>query len=301
MKRARAKLVLPALGVVGFVLAYSGLIDARDAVFIAVATLIVFFGMAAIFFAVKRFRRSRSEGLEGWDAFESGLSAMTPEKVARVAVLETRLLVSLGRWMLRRTKPREGEFPYHESSKIKPFAILFILASPADLLIVHILAHAFSPWAWVKWALLVVGIYCVFWIAALYASLPANPHRLEKNGVRLRYGVHVGAFVPYSEIREVERVRRESPEGRDGLGHEPDGGETHIAVGGKTDLTLRLETPIKIRGFLKKTDSAKTIRFAANDPKEMEGELRRRVEAEASTGERIGHPRLTPTVSGRAG
>lgn len=295
MKRV-TKLILPVLILVNVSLVYSGFIDARDAVPIVVAmeALVLLFGLTMVFFAMRRYRRGRSGGLDGWAALEEGLAGIMPRTAARLITLEPRLFVSLVRWTLRLTTPRENEFAYHNGSRIKPFAIMVVLASPAELLIVHVLALAFSPWAWVKWALLALGIYGVLWMVGIYASLPTTPHRLGETGLRIRYGVHVGAFVPYSKIREVERVRRGSPQGSDGLHHVQEEDETYIAVGGKTDLALRLETPLEIQGFLKKSAPAKTIRLAANDPKEMEEALRQRVEAAAS-----GVPDLHEIASGR--
>ena len=78
-----------------------------------------------------------------------------------------------------------------------------IVSAPMELLVVHLLALAFSPWGWLKWALLALGVYAILWLLGLYASLVALPHRLEGEGLRLRHGVLAEGFVPYGEIETV--------------------------------------------------------------------------------------------------
>ncbi|MDP9476243.1 MAG: hypothetical protein M3R38_11285 [Actinomycetota bacterium] len=42
------------------------------------------------------------------------------------------------------------------------------------------------PWAWMRWALLVLSAYSVFWLLGLYASRITLPHHLEVDGLLLR-------------------------------------------------------------------------------------------------------------------
>jgi hypothetical protein len=57
-----------------------------------------------------------------------------------------------------------------------------------------------APRVWLlRISLLALGHYALLWIFGLYASLVTLPHRLEENGLRLRYGALAEGFVPLSE------------------------------------------------------------------------------------------------------
>lgn len=104
-------------------------------------------------------------------------------------------------------------------------------------------------WSWMRWALLFLSVYAVFWILGFHVSLVALPHRLESSGVRLRYGLFTEVFVPYAEISGVERAARKAPKPGDGMRAAPDEGAVYLAINGKTDLTVRLREPRPVRGF----------------------------------------------------
>ena len=280
MKRA-LKLVLPALIAAEIVLVWSGVMDLRDAVLVVAGleALLLVVGVGNLLLIFRRYRRGREEGLDAWAALEDGLGLVLPHTVARLTMKEPRLFVSLFRWATRRVGLGAGEFAYHERSILRAILPMVILTSPIELLVVHLLAHAFSPWGWLKWALLVLGIYATLWLIGLYASLVALPHRLEEKGLRLRYGIFAEGFVPYEEIEEVARKDRRTPAFGDGLSHVPEEDALFVAVGGKTSVTLRLRTPRSVMGFLKESKPALLFHLAADEPERLVRELRRRVGA----------------------
>ena len=282
MKHA-SKLVLPALVAAEVVLVWSGVMDLRDAVIVVAGleALLLVVGAGNLLLIVRRYRRGRQEGLDGWAALEDGLALVLPRKVARLAVKEPKLLVSLFRWAFGRVRLADDEFAYHARSIMRALLPMVILTSPIELLVVHLLAQALSPWGWVKWALLVLGVYAILWLLGLYASLVALPHRLEEEGLRLRHGVFAEGFVSYEEIEEAERVGRRAPAFGDGLSHVPEEDALYVAVGGKTDVTLRLRAPLSVGGFLKESAPTRIVHLAADDPERLVRQLRRRVETEA--------------------
>jgi hypothetical protein len=100
---------------------------------------------------------------------------------------------------------------------------------------------------------------------AIYASRAALPHRLEEDGLRLRYGALAGVFVPLSEKAAVERVQRRAPGPGDGLQTEPEDGSIYLATGGKTDLTLTLYSARTVQGLFRSAGPASTIHPAADE------------------------------------
>lgn len=279
MKRA-SKWVLPVLLLIEGGLVWSGRLGLKDALIVVaiIEALLVVAVVGEILLVARRYRRGRSEGLDFWTALEDGLAEMMPRKLARILTMEPRLFACLARWALRRTQPAEGEFGYHGKSQLGYIVLMVVMTAPVEVLIFEILI----PWAWLRWTLLVLSVYAVFWILGFQASLAALPHRLETGGVRLRYGLFAEVFVPYAEISGVERAARKAPKSGDGLQAVPEEGAVYLAINGKTDLTVRLREPHPVRGFFKNPEPAAEVHFAADDPERFLRDLRRRTDAGAS-------------------
>lgn len=151
--------------------------------------------------------------------------------------------------------------------------MLVLLSSPVELIVFEILA----PWAWLRWTLLIAGVYGIFWVLGFYASLVALPHSLEEDGLRLRYGLFAEVLVPYEQIRSVERKSRKAPKQGDGLQTAPGEDAAYLAISGKTDLALKLGKPLAVGGFFKKIAPVGAIHVAADEPERLARELDRRV------------------------
>ena len=269
------KWLLPALVVAEATLVWSGLLGIRDAVVVVtgIEVLLFLLGGRQVFVAVRNYRRGRSSGLEAWSTLEDGLSTVLPRKVARFIVLEPRLWVCLFRWAFRGTKLRENEFGYHKKSTMDMLALMVVLIGPVEALALHLLV----PWAWLRWVLLAVEVYGTLWFLGFYASLQALPHRLEKSGVRLRYGAFAEVLVPYQEIEAIKRYVRRVPGGGDGLRSVPEENAAYLAITGKTALAVKLKTPQTVEGVFQSVGPFGTIRFSADDPGALAGALGRRV------------------------
>lgn len=267
MKRA-LKVLVPLVILAETVLVLSGILDPGDAL-VGVAVLealLVLFGVGGLLLVVRRYRKKRRSGIDPWMAFEDGLSLALPPAVARLAVKEPRLFVCLFRWAFRRVGLADGEFAYHRRSLLRALMPLVVVSAPVELVVVHVLAVAFSPWWWLKWALLIVGVYATFWLLGLYASLVALPHALEDEGLRLRYGLMAEGFISYGEIEAAETASRKAPDQGDGLFYAPGEDALYLAAGGKTDVTLRLRAPRSMRGLLKDTEPAYLVHLAVDEP-----------------------------------
>jgi hypothetical protein len=286
MKRA-LKVLVPLVVLAEVILVWSGVMDLGDAVLVVAGldALLFLVGLGGLVLVVRRYRKEREAGLKPWRALEDGLSLVFPRTVARFILHEPRLFVSLFRWTFRRVRLADHEFAYHRRSLMRAIVPVVIVTSPVELLVVHLLAQALSPWGWLKWALLALGVYAIFWLLGLYASLVALPHRLERTGLRLRQGVFAEGFVPYGEIEDVERTSRMAPTFGDGLSHVTEEDALYLTTGGKTDVALRMRAPRSVRGFLKETEPASRIHLAADEPDRFVRELRQRIEASVSGSE----------------
>jgi hypothetical protein len=283
MKRT-VKMVSLVLITAGAFLVWSGTMKLSNAILLVVAleALLALAGIGGVLLVVRRYRRGRKEGLDVWAALENGLALVLPGTVARLIVHEPKILASLFRWVFGRTKPSESEFSYYKRSPLRMIVPLVVLTAPIELFVVHLLAHLFVPWAWVKWVLLIVGVYAVFWLIAFYASIVTLPHRLEEGGIRIRYGAFTEGFVPYTKIADIKYTNQRATKFHDGLQAVPEEDALYLAVGSMTNIALRLHAPHSIYGLLKESAPASLIYLATDEPERFVRELRGRVESSAA-------------------
>ena len=275
MKRA-LRLLLPAVLLIEAALLWSGELRLGGAILVVagIEVVLLLVGIGEVILVVRRYRGGRGAGLGPWEALEGGLALILPRPVAKLVVSEPRMFVCLARWVFGRAKPGEAEFGYGKGSPLEMLLVMVLLTAPIEVVFWELLI----PWAWMRWALLALSIYSVFWLFGLYASRVALPHRLEEEGLSLRQGLFAEAFVPYAEVKGAERKRRKSPRDGDGLQRSPDGDAAYLAINGRVDLALTLRNPLTVRGFLKDIGPVGVIHVAADEPERMLRELRRRLE-----------------------
>ena len=268
------KWLLPVLIVVEIVLVWTGWLDLGTAigVTLAIEVLLVLVAGRQLFVVVRRYRRQRTAGLDVWAALEDGLTVLLPRPLARIVSLEPRMIACLFLWLFRRRRPGAGQFTYHRRSWGGALLILVLLTVPVEIFIVELLV----PWAWLRWTVLIAALYGVLWFGGLIASLKVLPHQLEAGGVRLRHGNLAEVLIPYHEIAGVEQQSIRAPGGRDGLVTDRTAGSAYLAVGGRTDVTLRLHTARPVHGLLRPTPPVTTVHVAADNPAHLTEALRTR-------------------------
>ncbi len=276
MKRP-LKWLLPVLILAEVALVWLELLDFRDVILIVVAVeaLLLVVGGTQMLSAVREYRRNRAASFDGWRALEGGIAVLLPRLAARLIVSEMRLFYCLIRWAFRQTKLGEGEFSYHRHSTMDMFVLLVVLVSPVEVLVIEVLLQAFLPLLWLRILVLVLEVYAVFWILGFYASRIVLPHRFEEKGVRLYHGIFAEGFVPYTEILGVERARQKAPEWGDGL--QKAGDKAYLAIGGNTDVEIKLHSPRALHSFLRLMDPVDTVHLAVDDPGGFASELKHRL------------------------
>ena len=268
-------LPVPVVAEVGLV--WRDVLEIGDAILIVatVEILLLIVGGHRLLVAVRKYRRNRRSGLDGWKALEDGLTVLLPRVAARLAVSEPRLFYCLIKWVLRKTQLRKGEFSYHKRSTFDMLILMVVLVTPIEILVVELLLQAFLPLLWLRILFLALAIYAVFWMLGFHASRVTLPHRLEATDLRLRHGVFAEGSIPYSGIRHAERARQKAPEWGDGLQVSEDG--AYMAIGGNTDITLKLRSPLTLHGFFKPTRPVNTVYLAADEPEQLLKELKKRM------------------------
>lgn len=240
---------IPVLALVGVVLVASGLIAVHAAVIVGLAVEAVLW-LAALTrapAAVRRYRSDRIVGFDRWAAAEDGLAELISRPLARVLLLEPRLLECLLRWATGRHEGRRpGAFSYHRG--LQPFLVsilaLVVGEGVAVEAVVAILLRG-TPWVWV---VLGVHVYALVWFAGFFASLVTRPHRLGPRALFLRDGIFAELEVPYRAIEGV-RVAHHSQLGRSGLKIDLDTASATLAMG-DANLVVELDPtqPVPRRG-----------------------------------------------------
>lgn len=285
MVRRALRWSLPVVLLVEAALVWFGELGIGGAILVVAVfeVVLLLVGIGGLLLVVRRYRGGRRDGLDAWSALEGGLSLVLPRPVAKLAVSEPRLFLCLGRWAFGRSGSGEAEFGYGNGSPLGMLIVMVLLTAPVEVVFWELLV----PWAWLRWALLALSVYSILWLLGLYASRVTLPHRMEEEGLRLRQGLFAEAFVPYAEVEGIEKKRRKSPKGGDGLQSSPDGKAAYMAVNGNVDLALALRNPLSVRGFLRDTGPVGTIHVAADEPDRMLRELRRRLEGVSARGSTV--------------
>lgn len=189
---------------------------------------------------------------------------------------EVALYVALTRWLVRRPDVPAGATPWGYARLVSPVLWLWIFGSATEVVVVHVI----TPWAGVRLALLVIGIWGLVWMLGLLASYRVYPHLADTTGIRVRLGKHADVGVPWSAIESAAAVKRDLRSTiRTFQPRETSSGpDLQIGVSGRTNVTLRLSVPIvvEVKG---EPLEVTAVSFHADDPRPLVAAVRSRLVA----------------------
>jgi hypothetical protein len=165
--------------------------------------------------------------------------------------LEIGIWRSLFLWIFRRVPgrgPRSEDFGY--AKEVTPILIVFIFLSALEIPVVHVLI----PWAPVKLALLIVGVWGVLWMIGYLAGMRVFRHLIDADGIRIRQGAHVDVRIPWDAVGDV-RAQRGSFKAH---GLAVADGVAFVPVLNQTRVSVVLARP---------TDGFGEVRFYVDDPR----------------------------------
>ncbi|HEV2028200.1 MAG TPA: hypothetical protein VGS16_06665 [Candidatus Dormibacteraeota bacterium] len=232
---------------------------------VLIATELAFVILAAVLTVRvwRQFKRNRAEVGDSWTALEEAVGQQLGPIAARLIVGEPKLWAAIFLWTSGRSPRDARSFHYSASSSLGLVSVvvlgLILLEGVGGGLLARL-----APWPWLSPVLIIISAYAAIWIIGIYASLRAFPHLVTERGLLLRYGVLGEAWIPWREVDEVVKETLASPGGQDGLLTR--GGIATLAVGGKTAVTIRRQSPGLVKGFLRQTAGIGQIRVAADDP-----------------------------------
>ncbi len=219
----------------------------------------------------QRYRSTRAEGLDVWQALEDGLTVLLPRRAASFVALEPRIWYCLFRWLFRRRSDADT-FRYNQGSSIGVFVIALLFSAPVETLLFELLL----PWHWLKVLFLILDIYSIIWLLGFVASLAVLPHRMTASGLHVYYGIGAHGFLPYAAIAGVRRQRL-TVSGRDGCHLDAEREAASLSVGGVTTVTLHLSHPVTLRRIFDSTPPIATLHLAVDEPERFVSALDRRL------------------------
>lgn len=224
--------------------------------------------LARLASAARTARRRRTPG-DPWEVtLEATISSLAPGPIAGLVVSEARIFVTFGRWLGIRLfrRPTTG-YGYHRDLILIGWAMLFALSAPAEMILLHLLI----PWAPVRWVLLALEIYGLFWLLAIGVSFGTLQHEIHGRSVRLRLGLLADVHVPMSSITRVTRDVRRTERS---LGLEVEDETATLVANGKTNLVMELESPVRIRRLFGLSEPVRVVRFHVDEPAAFMAALR---------------------------
>ncbi|MDG4822869.1 PH domain-containing protein [Asanoa sp. WMMD1127] len=179
--------------------------------------------------------------------------------------------VSLFRWILRRPDPAGPGARFGYSATTTPVLLAFIGVSIVEIPILHFLL----PWRTVQIVAFVISAWGLLWMVGLLGALRVHPHLVQAEGIRVRSGFTVDAFVPWSAVAEI-RTRNRPLEKSKGLQYEETAGGLigKVVVLGQTNVELVLTAPTEVglpRGPISE------LHFWADDPRDLVAAARGRL------------------------
>lgn len=248
-----------------------GVLDVRTGLVVA---LVLEVALAAVVVVEARafratYRQARLVGRTRSEAAASGLEAVWPPVVLRLARAEIGLFRSLW-WTVRGRRavgPGELPLPYADRFTVMLWAICCLGA--LELGVVHVLT---ARWPAVQWALFALGVYALLWVLGFGVSLGQHPHLVRDRELVLRFGHFRCTRVPLERLASVATGAV--------AGHRRnlviEDGRLAAAVMGDTNVELRFDPAVDVEVAGRVRPLAR-ISFYADDPREVARLLRARL------------------------
>jgi hypothetical protein len=193
--------------------------------------------------------------------------------VRRLVAAEFRLYRTVGPWLLRRTDGPAGATRFSYACVLRPVLWTFIGVSAVEVVAFHLLI----PWPGVRLALDVLGVWGLFWMVSLTASLSTRPHLLEAEGLRIRYGVGTDVLVPWEAVAAVAERRRSREKSRAvQLDRQPAGSVLHVVVASQTTVDVTLRRPVEV-DLPAGRETVVAVRLHADDGRGLVRAVRERI------------------------
>jgi hypothetical protein len=221
--------------------------------------------------AYRLFRGARRAGASRRDALRAIRDRLLPEKVVRLIRFELKGTHSLLLWARRRRSgvpPGAVEVTYHREQTF--MMSLFLFAMIVEAAGIEILLRGVGAPDWLRLPILVIDLYGILLVSAVYAACVTRPHVITDDELRLRYGAFFDLRIPRERIVSVRLTRNRDEEGMIRV----QDGTLAVVVGSQTNVIVELDEPITVVRPMGGRAEASTIRFFADTPDPVPAALR---------------------------
>lgn len=214
----------------------------------------------------RAYRRSHQAGATRVEAFGDALEAVLPRPVAFLVRQEVRMLGALIDGIRRRRDAAPGDRLLTYGGRLRGILGFMIGITIFELAIVEFLV----PWTWLRWTLLILGVYGLIWVLGFAASAYTRPHLLDSGRLRLRMTTYADITVPLGTVSQV---------GGGGIAsHQRDvevgDGKLAVSVFGLSNMSLTFAEPVDVDCGKEGRHAVRVVRFYADDPKAATAAIR---------------------------
>lgn len=150
--------------------------------------------------------------------------------------------VSIARVLTRRPSVPAGATGFRYDASFRGTLIAFLCISAVEVVAVDLVTHR---WPWVRFPLLVLGVWGVLFMLGMLLGYVTHPHTVGPAGIRLRSGGDVDLDLPWGVIQSVTPRRRRVPDAPTlCLSGPPDEQTLHHVVEERTNIEIALEHPV---------------------------------------------------------
>jgi hypothetical protein len=177
----------------------------------------------------------------------------------------------------RRFDVPDGSRPLPYVGAVSALLWGFTIVSAVEVVVVHLIV----PWEGVRLAFDILGIWGVLWCLGFTGCHYAFPHLLTSTALQVRFAARPAIVtVPLEAVSSVGS-RERSHQGSRSVRLDDESGALVIAVGGRTNLDLRLREPVEatVRG---RVHQVREVRIFTDEAREASRELRQRMESGAT-------------------
>jgi hypothetical protein len=136
-------------------------------------------------------------------------------------------------------RPGVTAIGYHRAAT--PLWVIALFGTCVEIPAVHLIV----PWAPVRAALVVVGVWGVLLVAGMWASYRVRPYLVDDAGIRLRMGPARDITVPWSQVTSIEgRTIRTWENAGFGTAALQEGTRLAYVVNGQTTVVIHLSEPL---------------------------------------------------------
>ena len=182
--------------------------------------------------------------------------------IRRVISFELALYRSLFRWVTRRPDIPAGSDGFAYVGAVAVLMWVIVGGSAVEVVGLHLIL----PWERVRIAMDILGIWGLFWMLGLTASLHVYPHLATGTGLRIRNGTGTDITVPWESIETIGvRVRSRDGSGTLQVDRDEEGNVLNVVMASQTNVDVTLRCPLVVPAGKGKEEQVMSLRLYADD------------------------------------